>query len=106
MEITSPIFKFSTSASKTNVPESSIVLKNIGATFSPMQIPPVLLFGMKGMSSPICHRTELVADFREEPVPITSPTSVTGKPFFFNSSISLRGSLVKPSLGILYMDNA
>ena len=46
IEIISPILRFSTSASKTNVPESSIVLKNIGATFSPIQIPPVFLFGI------------------------------------------------------------
>ena len=46
IETISPILRFSTSASKTKVPESSIVLKNIGATFSPIQIPPVFLFGI------------------------------------------------------------
>ena len=58
------------------------------------------------MSSPICQSTEFVADFLEEPVPITSPTKVTGKLDFFNSSIFLSGSLGNPSLGILYIDKA
>ena len=82
------------------------MLKNIGATFSPIHIPPVFLLGIKGISSPICQRTELVADFLEEPVPITSPTRVTGNPVFFNFSISSRGLSVRPSLGILYIDKA
>ena len=43
-----------------------------------MHMPPVLLFGMKGISSPICHKTEFVADFLEDPVPTTSPTRQTG----------------------------
>ena len=106
IETISPILRFSTSASKTKVPESSIVLKNIGATFSPIQIPPVFLFGIKGISSPMCQRTELVADFLDEPVPITSPTKVTGKPFSLRALISFKGSFDKPFLGILYMDRA
>ena len=32
------------------------------------------------MSSPICHKRELVADFLEDPVPTTSPTKATGYP--------------------------
>ena len=32
------------------------------------------------MSSPICHKRELVADFLEDPVPTTSPTKATGSP--------------------------
>ena len=41
---------------------------------------PARLLGMPGVSSPKYHNTELVADFREEPVPTTSPTKATGKP--------------------------
>jgi hypothetical protein len=50
-----------------------MVLKKIGRS-SPRQTPPKRLFGTKGMSSPVHHSTELVADLREEPVPTTSPT--------------------------------
>ena len=30
--------------------------------------------GTCGISVPICHKTELIADLREDPVPTTSPT--------------------------------
>ena len=48
---------------------------------------------------------QLVADLREEPVPTTSPTSTTGKPFFFRPAICC-SALVMPSRGILYMARA
>ena len=51
-----------------------MVLKKIGAILLPRQSPPKRLFGMKGISSPVLHSTELVADLRDEPVPTTSPT--------------------------------
>ena len=51
------------------VPESSIVLKKIGAILPPMQMPPPRLLGMHGRSSPMYHSTEFVADLRDEPVP-------------------------------------
>ena len=51
-----------------------MVLKKIGAILPPRQTPPKRLFGTNGMSSPVNHSTELVADLREEPVPTTSPT--------------------------------
>ena len=44
-----------------------------------MQIPPERLLGTPGMSSPKYQSTELVADFLDEPVPITSPTKATGR---------------------------
>ena len=53
----------------------------------------------------MCHKTELVADFLDEPVPTTSPTKTTGFPFCFNSSIVFKGSLI-PSLGIFNIDSA
>ena len=53
----------------------------------------------------MCHNTELVADFLDEPVPTTSPTKTSGLPFCFNSSIVSRG-LSNPSLGILNMARA
>ena len=71
----------------------------------PKQNPPSFLFGIHGMSSPMCHKTELVADFLDEPVPTTSPTKAKGFPFFFNSSIVSRG-VSNPSLGILNMASA
>jgi hypothetical protein len=46
-----------------------MVLKKIGAILLPMQMPPVRLLGTLGMSTPMYHRMELVADLREEPVP-------------------------------------
>src|SRR5690606_15041074 len=79
-----------------------MVLKKIGATLPPIQIPPARLFGVPGMSSPMYHNTEFVADLRDEPVPTTSPTKATGWPFFFNSSICFAAS-VMPSRGILYI---
>ena len=86
-------------------PESSRVLKNIGAIFPPKQKPPSFLLGIKGISSPICHKTELVADFLEDPVPTTSPTKTRGFPFAFCLSISFNGSC-KPVLGILNIARA
>ena len=80
-----------TSISIGNAPESSKVLKNIGAILPPKQKPPSFLFGIHGISSPICHRTELVADFLDDPVPTTSPTNTNGFPFSFNFSIVSRG---------------
>ena len=74
MSMTSPIFMPEMSSSIGNAPESSIVLKKMGAILPPMHRPPPRLFGMKGMSSPMYQRTELVADLRDEPVPTTSPT--------------------------------
>ena len=71
----------------------------------PKQKPPSFLFGIHGMSSPMCHNTELVADFLDEPVPTTSPTNTKGFPFFLSSSIVSKG-LSKPSLGILNIANA
>ncbi len=78
-----------TSHSKAKAPESSKVLKKIGAIFPPIHIPACFLLGMKGISSPMCHRRELVADFLEEPVPTTSPTKTIGRPDSFNFLIFL-----------------
>jgi hypothetical protein len=64
----------STGHSIGSAPESSTVLKKIGAILPPSTTPPWRLFGTNGMSSPMCHSTELVADLRDEPVPTTSPT--------------------------------
>ncbi len=47
-----------------------------------------LLFGTKGISSPICHNTLFVADFLEDPVPTTSPTYATLCPSAFHFAIS------------------
>ena len=82
-----------TSHSNASAPESSKVLKKIGAIFPPIHIPACLLFGIKGMSSPICHKRELVADLREDPVPTTSPTKTTGKPDSSNLFMVSIGSL-------------
>ena len=72
--ITSPIFIWLTSSSIGSAPASSIVLKKIGAILLPKQTPPKRLLGTKGISLPVHHNTEFVADLREEPVPTTSPT--------------------------------
>ncbi len=99
----------STGASNTKAPASSIVLKKIGATLLPIQMPPERLLGTPGISSPKNQSTELVADFREEPVPTTSPTKATGKPLDLISSICAIGPVtpcssgVKPSRVILYI---
>ena len=85
MSMTSPIFKRSTLISRGSEPLSSIVLKKIGAILPPIVTPPVLLFGTYGISSPICHSREFVADFLEEPVPTTSPTYTSGNPFVLSS---------------------
>ncbi len=74
MVITSPVWIVDTSHSIGKAPESSAVLKKIGAILPPKTTPPCRLLGIKGMSSPICQRTELIADLRDEPVPTTSPT--------------------------------
>ena len=103
--ISCPIFNFDTSHSTGNAPESSKVLKKIGAIFPPKQKPPSFLFGIHGISSPICHSTEFVADFLDEPVPTTSPTNTSGLPFFSSSSIFSSG-LSSPSLGILNIAKA
>ena len=71
----------------------------------PKQYPPSFLLGMQGISSPICHKTEFVADFLEDPVPTTSPTKTKGFPFSFNFSIVPSGSS-RPVLGILNIANA
>ena len=68
------------------------MLKKIGAIFAPKITPPVRLLGILGMSSPINHCNELMADFRDEPVPTTSPTYASGKPFCFKVSINFRPS--------------
>lgn len=84
---------------------SSMVLKNIGAILAPMHTPPVRLFGTFGMSSPMYHRTLFVADFRDEPVPTTSPTYASGCPLRFKSSICARAS-VMPSRGFFSIASA
>ena len=60
----------------------------------PKQKPPVFLAGTKGISSPICHRTELAADFLEEPVPTTSPTKASFELSFLRSVNFSSGSLI------------
>ena len=88
------MFILLTSHSKANAPESSRVLKNMGAIFPPIHIPACFLLGMKGMSSPMYQSSEFVADFLEEPVPTTSPTNTNGSPDSFNLSIVPRGSSI------------
>ena len=66
--------KAETSTSIGSAPESSWVLKKIGAILPPSVTPPKRLFGTKGMSSPKPQTIELVALLRDEPVPTTSPT--------------------------------
>ena len=60
---------------------------------------------MCGISSPICHKTEFVADFLDDPVPTTSPTNTSGLPFSLSFSIVPKGSS-RPVLGILNMASA
>jgi hypothetical protein len=74
MSITSPMLKLDTSTSIGSAPESSCVLKKIGAILPPSVTPPKRLFGTNGMSSPKPQMMLLVADLRLEPVPTTSPT--------------------------------
>mmetsp|Transcript_3031 Transcript_3031/g.10183 ORF Transcript_3031/g.10183 Transcript_3031/m.10183 type:complete len:236 (+) Transcript_3031:2211-2918(+) len=105
MSITSPMFISPTSISIGSAPESSIVLKKMGAILEPMQTPPVRLLGTYGMSWPMYQRIEFVADLRDEPVPTTSPTYATGKPFFCSSSICTLAS-VMPSRGNLSIASA
>ena len=90
--ISSPLFRFETSHSIGNAPESSAVLKKIGAILLPNTYPPVCLLGINGISFPICHCNELIADFLDEPVPTTSPTYAKGLPNFFRSSINCKPS--------------
>ena len=52
-----------------------------------MIMPPCFLFGTYGISEPICHSTELIADFLDEPVPTISPTKASGWPCLFSSAI-------------------
>src|SRR6056300_397666 len=84
----------------------------MGATLPPIQIPPPRLLGTPSMSSPKNHRTLLVADLRDEPVPTTSPTKATGKPLALTSSICDMGptapcsSGLRPSRVILYIARA
>ena len=99
------MFMFVTSISRGSAPESSIVLKKMGAIFPPTHTPPVRLFGTFGMSSPMNQSTEFVADLRLEPVPTTSPTYASGKPFALSSSICAGASWM-PSLGFLSMASA
>ena len=98
----SPVFKSSTSHSKGRAPASSMVLKKIGAIFPPIHTPPSRLLGIWGISSPIYQSTEFVADLRDEPVPMTSPTRATGKPVSSSSLICASAS-VTPSRGFLYI---
>ena len=101
-----------TSHSKASAPESSRVLKKIGAIFPPIHIPACFLFGMNGMSSPICQRREFVADFLEDPVPTTSPTKTTGRPDSLSFSIVAIGfsivflSIASACNGISGLDGA
>ena len=74
MSTTSPISSLDTSTSIGSEPESSCVLKKIGAILPPSVTPPKRLFGTKGMSWPVAQITLLVALLRLEPVPTTSPT--------------------------------
>ena len=74
MSSTSPISNLLTSTSIGSAPESSCVLKKIGAILPPSVTPPKRLLGTKGISSPVAQITLLVADLRLEPVPTTSPT--------------------------------
>ena len=71
----------------------------MGATLPPMQTPPALLLGMPGVSSPKYQRTELVADFLDEPVPTTSPTKATGNPVALIASICFSGPVTPGSSG-------
>mmetsp|Transcript_14442 Transcript_14442/g.19790 ORF Transcript_14442/g.19790 Transcript_14442/m.19790 type:complete len:274 (-) Transcript_14442:283-1104(-) len=64
-----------------------------------MHTPPPRLLGTCGMSSPKNHRMELVALFREEPVPTTSPTYAKGKPRCFSCSNWLTGPTLPSTSG-------
>ena len=74
MSMTSPMSIWLTSTSMGSEPESSCVLKKMGAILPPRVTPPKRLLGTKGMSCPVAQMTLLVADLRLEPVPTTSPT--------------------------------
>mmetsp|Transcript_58184 Transcript_58184/g.161169 ORF Transcript_58184/g.161169 Transcript_58184/m.161169 type:complete len:285 (+) Transcript_58184:1694-2548(+) len=102
MSMVSFMWSSDTSHSNGRAPESSMVLKKMGAILPPMQTPPVRLFGTFGISSPMYQRIELVADLRDEPVPTTSPTYASGKPLALASSICAAQSWI-PSRGFLSM---
>ena len=55
ISIMSPIFILETSHSIGSAPESSAVLKKIGAILLPKTIPPEFLFGIKGIFFPKYH---------------------------------------------------
>ena len=57
-------------------------------------MPACFLLGIKGIFSPMCHRSELVADFLDEPVPTTSPTNTIGKLDSLSFSIFSKGSSI------------
>ena len=78
-----------------------MVLKKIGATLLPKQMPPERLLGTPGISSPKNHKTEFVADLRDEPVPTTSPIKATGRPRAFSSSIWVIGPVTPCSSGCM-----
>mmetsp|Transcript_25619 Transcript_25619/g.71584 ORF Transcript_25619/g.71584 Transcript_25619/m.71584 type:complete len:314 (+) Transcript_25619:1372-2313(+) len=99
--MTSPMFISPTSNSIGSAPESSMVLKKIGAIFPPRHSPPDLMFGTYGMSSPMNHKTELVADFLDDPVPTTSPTYANGCPFLRSSSICPNGPISPSTSGTM-----
>mmetsp|Transcript_66930 Transcript_66930/g.134905 ORF Transcript_66930/g.134905 Transcript_66930/m.134905 type:complete len:200 (+) Transcript_66930:1125-1724(+) len=105
MSTTSFMFRSFTSHSMGSAPLSSMVLKKMGAILFPMHTPLPRLLGTNGTSSPMCHRMELVADFRLDPVPTTSPTYARGKPSFLASSICSK-QLSTPGRGILSMARA
>src|SRR3954462_7680170 len=64
MSMTSPMSNAVTSTSIGSAPESSCVLKKIGAILPPRVTPPKRLFGTKGRSSPVAQITPLVALLR------------------------------------------
>ena len=90
MVTTSPVLSFETSALMGSAPESSAVLKKMGAMTPPMMTPLRRLLGTCGMSSPMAQSTELMADLRDEPVPTTSPTKATWNPSLRNSAMVFR----------------
>jgi len=90
MTTTSPVLSFVTSVLMGSAPESCAVLKKMGAMTPPTMTPLRRLLGTNGMSSPMAHSTLLQALLREEPVPTTSPTKATWKPWARNSAMVAR----------------